>query len=237
MTEQEITMDVIERYRKVGATTAYNGVLQNGFPQCFMKGVECFTPGAKLVGRAKTVRYLPFRPDVMKETNHEDDSPEYRAMGACGPGDVLVVDALGRKWAAIGGEMVLLHLKIVGAEGIVTDGGIRDMDAVLEYGYKVYAGGRTPAGRSPFIMSYEEQVVIQCGGITVRPGDLIVADDDGIVCVPQQLAIEVLEWSEEHDEVEKTVKSMILKDGVAPGKYYNAATFARLQGKETYKAV
>ena len=166
----------------------------------------------------------------------------YRGIAAwCGDsgnaGAVLVVDALGRKWAAIGGEMVLLHLKIVGAEGIVTDGGIRDMDAVLEYGYKVYAGGRTPAGRSPFIMSYEEQVVIQCGGITVRPGDLIVADDDGIVCVPQQLAIEVLEWSEEHDEVEKTVKSMILKDGVAPGKYYNAATFARLQGKDTYEVV
>ena len=237
MAEQEISMEMIERFREIPATTVYNGVLQHGFPQCFMKGVQSFTPGSRLVGRAKTVRYLPYRPDILAETNNNEDAPEYHAMGSCGPGDVLVADALGRKWAAIGGEMVLLHLKIVGAEGLVTDGGIRDMEAVLSYGYKVYAGGRTPAGRSPFIVSYEHGGIIQCGGITVRQGDLIVADDDGIVCVPKQHAAEIIGWAEEHERVEHIVKEMILKDGVAPGKYYNAETFARLHEDDSYKVV
>ena len=239
VTDQEISAELVQRYRNSVATipTFYNGVLQLGYPQCFMKGVQSFSPGQRLVGRAKTVRYLPYRPDILAQTGKNEDAPEYHAMGSCGPDDVLVAGACGRKWAAIGGEMVLLHLKIVGAAGLVTDGGIRDMEAVMNYGYKVFAGGRTPAGRSPFIISYEQGGVVDCGGITVAQGDLIVADDEGIVCIPKQHAEEVLVWSEEHEEVEGKVKELILDEMVAPGKYYNAETFVRLQGEDKYKVV
>jgi 4-hydroxy-4-methyl-2-oxoglutarate aldolase len=71
----------------------------------------------------------------------------------------------------------------------------------------------------------------------VRQGDLIVADDDGIVCVPKQHAAEIIKWAEEHERVEEIVKEMILQEGVAPGKYYNAETFARLHEDDSYKVV
>ena len=67
---------------------------------------------------------------------------------------------------------------------------------------------------------FEANVTIQCGGVAVRPGDLIVADDDGVVVVPEIIAKEVIDWVEEHEAVEEYVKGLIEKENVAPGKYY-----------------
>jgi len=77
-------------------------------------------------------------------------------------------------------------------------------------------------------VSHEDNVDVVCGGITVRPGDIIVAEDGDIVCVPRQHAEEVIDWAEEHEELEEIVKAMILRDGCAPGRYYNAETFERV---------
>jgi regulator of RNase E activity RraA len=193
-----------------------------------MKGVRNFTPGATLAGRARTLRFIPPRPDIMEETHRGEDSPEYRAMGSCGPGDVLVCDGMGRSYAAIGGDVKLLQLKMVGAEGVVTDSGIRDLDIVTAYGLKVFAAERTPTGGAPEIDPYEENVTIQCAGVAVRPGDLIVGGDDGVVVVAKHLAAEVIEWVEEHEQAEEYIKELIEREGVAPGKYYNPETFSRI---------
>jgi 5-oxopent-3-ene-1,2,5-tricarboxylate decarboxylase/2-hydroxyhepta-2,4-diene-1,7-dioate isomerase len=220
MANGEISQTLIDRYKKVTSATVYGGVRRLGYEPCFMRGVESFTPGAKLVGRARTLRFIPPRPDIMKETHRGADSPEYQAMGSCGPGDVLVVDGMGRKYAAIGGDVKLLQLKMVGGEGMVTDASIRDLEIVADYGLKIFAGGRTPMGGAGEIDPYEANVTIQCGGVAVRPGDLIVADDDGVVVVPNVIASEVIDWVEEHEAVEEYIKELIQKEKVAPGKYY-----------------
>ena len=141
-------------------------------------------------------------------------------MASCGPGDVLVCDALGKRYAAIAGDVKLLQLKMVGAEGLVTDGGIRDLEIVKSYGLQVYARDRTPTGGGPHIEPFEENVTIQCGGVAVRPGDLVAGDDDGVVVVPNPIATQVLEWAEEHEGVEEYIKGLIEAENVTPGKYY-----------------
>lgn len=220
MAGEEISQEILDRFKKVTSATVYGGVRRLGYEPCFMRGVQSFTPGAKLVGRARTLRFIPPRPDIMKETHRGADSPEYQAMGSCGPGDVLVVDGMGRKYAAIGGDVKLLQLKMVGGEGMVTDASIRDLEIVAGYGLKIFAGGRTPMGGAGEIDPYEANVTIQCGGVAVRPGDLIVADDDGVVVVPKVIASEVIDWVEEHEAVEEYIKGLIEKEKVAPGKYY-----------------
>jgi regulator of RNase E activity RraA len=225
---QDVTDEVLERFKKVGLATVYSGVSKHGYNLCFMQGVQSFTPGRRLVGRARTVRYVTGRPDLAEEANQGENAPEYRAMGSCGPGDVLIAGANGFADSAIGGDMVLLHLKIVGAEGVITDAGIRDMPAVVAYGYGVFAGAATPGSRFPKLVSHEDNVDVVCGGITVRPGDVMVAEDGDIVCVPRQHAEEVIEWAEEHEELEEIVKAMILRDGCPPGRHYNAETFERV---------
>ena len=220
MRDNQIREALIDRYRGVAVATVYSGVLARGYDPCFMRNVHTFTPGQKLVGRARTLRFIPPRPDIMAETRSGEDSPEYRAMGSCEPGDVLVCDGLGRTYAAIGGDVKLLQLQMRGAAGMVTDAAIRDLDIVKSYGLAIFAGGRTPMGGAGEIDPYEANVTIQCGGVAVRPGDLIVADDDGVVVVPATVVEEVIDWVEEHEAVEEYVKGLIASEGVAPGKYY-----------------
>jgi regulator of RNase E activity RraA len=136
---------------------------------------------------------------------------------------------MGRRYGSIGGDVKLLQLQMVGAAGVVTDGAIRDLDIVQSYGLAIFAQDRTPAGGAEEGVSpFEENVTIGCGGVCVRPGDLIVGDDDGIVVVARGIVEEVIEWAEQHEEAEEHIKELIQKENVAPGKYYNQATFERL---------
>jgi regulator of RNase E activity RraA len=220
---------LLARFRKLPVATIWHSVHEDGgvlLP--FIEGVRTFTPGKRLAGRARTVRYLPMRPDLMSETRTGETGPEYRAMGRCGPGEVLVADQMGFRWSAIAGDVKLLQLKMNKAEGLVTDGAIRDLGVIEdeEYGLIVYARERTPFGQGPWSEPAEENVDIQCGGALVRPGDVIVGDDDGCVVVPSWFASECADLVEAHEEDEAWIKDRILADRVPPGKYYNQQTFA-----------
>jgi len=135
---------------------------------------------------------------------------------------------MGRNEASIGGDVKLIQLKNQDAEGLVTDGSIRDINAVLPYGIKLFAAGNTARVGEPDVWPYEANGVIQCGGVTVKPGDVIVGDDDGVVVVPERVAEEVIDWAEDHEQVEEQIKDLIEREGVAPGKYYNPKTFSKL---------
>ena len=218
-----VSDEVLARFRKLPTATTWAAVANvAGVPKPFMEGVRNFTPGKRLAARARTLRFLPPRPDLDVETKVGEESPEYKAMDRCGPGDVLVADLMGKQWAAVAGDVKLLQLKMNGADGLVTDGAIRDL-GVLEdenYGFAVYAQERTPYGGRPWADPAYENCDIQCGGALVRPGDVIVGDDDGCVVVPSWFAEEALEWVEEHEGVEGYIKEKIAAEGVRPGKYY-----------------
>ena len=108
------------------------------------------------------------------------------------------------------------------AAGLVTDGAIRDLDVLEEEEYNliVYAQERTPYGGRPWAEPAEENIDIQCGGALVRPGDVIVGDNDGVAVVPSWFAEECIEWVEDHEGAEAFVKEKIMKENVVPGKYY-----------------
>ncbi|MEX0761647.1 MAG: hypothetical protein WD208_01540 [Dehalococcoidia bacterium] len=219
----EVSQAILDRFKKVPVATVWGAVHNHlGVPLPFMEGVKAYSPGKRLAARARTLRFLPPRPDIDAEVKIGEESPEYRAMARCGPGDVLVADIMGKEWAAIGGDVKLLQLKMNNADGLVTDGAIRDLGVLEEenYGLIVYAKNRTPYGGKPWADPAEENGQIQCGGVLVRPGDVIVGDDDGVVVVPSWFAEECIEWVEEHEGAEAFIKEKILAEGVRPGKYY-----------------
>jgi regulator of RNase E activity RraA len=135
---------------------------------------------------------------------------------------VLVADLMGAPRACIFGDVKALQLKMNKADGIVTDGAIRDLDVMNQenYGLIIYAQDRTPYASAPWAVPSEENVDIQCGGALVRPGDVLVGDDDGVVVVPSWFAAECVAIVEEHEAVEAYIKQKIQVEGVAPGKYY-----------------
>ncbi len=219
MATPEIPQSLLERFKRLPTPTLYTAVRNRGATLCFMEGVNAFTPGRKMVGRARTLRMVPPRPDIHAEVSRGEDSPEYHAMGSCGPGDVLVVDAMRRPYSTILGDIRLTQLMLCKAEGLVTDGGVRDLDVVSAYGLAIFAARRTPTARESG-EGWEANVVIQCAGVAVRPGDVIVGDNDGVVVVPAYMAEEVADWGEIHEAAEELVKERILAEQCAPGRYY-----------------
>ncbi|MBI4219314.1 MAG: hypothetical protein HY682_04150 [Chloroflexi bacterium] len=217
-----VPQSVLDRLKHLPIATIWGQLKREGIDPNFMEGVKTFTPGKRLAARARTLRFLPPRPDKDKECRAGENSPEYRAMARCGSGDVLVADIMGRPLAAIGGDVKLLQLAMNKAEGLVTDGAIRDLDVIVreKYGLIIYAQGRTPYGGRPWAEPYEENLDIQCGGVLVRPGDVLVGDDDGVVVVPSWIAAEICTRVEEVEGVEAFIKEKIKREKCSPGRYY-----------------
>lgn len=210
----------LDRFKKVSAATVFTAVRRmNPTTRCFMEDVFPMTPGKRLAARARTLRMLPARADLQGELERGERSPEAQGMALCGPGDVLVADAMRNAYVAALGDVLLLQLRMQKADGLVTDGAIRDLDVVKTYGLAIYAQRRTPTARENCTPCHFN-VDIQCAGVLVRPGDVLVGDDDGVVVVPSHMAEEVINWVEEHEEAEEYVKSKILAENVRPGRYY-----------------
>ena len=131
-------------------------------------------PGAKLVGRAVTVR--PAALDV---------SAVFRAIALCQSGDVIVVADAAETDAAYWGENASLAAQFRGAAGAIVGAACRDVAAHARLRFPVFAKGATPRGAA-FGEGGEVQVPIELGGVGVRPGDVIVADENGVVVIPQE---------------------------------------------------
>ena len=217
----EVPQETLDGLKTIPTATVYNAVRAFGAPVNVCEGLLRFTPGERFAARARTLRFLPIRPDLLSEVGKGEDAPEYLAMGRCGPGDVLVADLMGNTRDVVGGDVKLLQLAMNKADGVVIDGAIRDLDVIIDedYGLAVYAKARSFHG-NPQTRAAEENVQIQCGGALVRPGDVMVGDGDGVLVVASWMAAAVLQWAVEHEGVENYIKEKILEQQVTPGKYY-----------------
>jgi regulator of RNase E activity RraA len=117
------------------------------------------------------------------------------------------------------GDILIERLKVRGVAGLITDGGIRDLEECKSSGFSMYgAGAAGPAslvGHAPA----EVQCIIGCGGISVVPGDIIVADSDGVVVVPKHLAADVARDGDEQERFERFAKMKVSKGAPAHGTY------------------
>lgn len=124
-----------------------------------------------------------------------------KASDTMQPGDVLVIDAGGNTEVAAMGDRYATYLKHIGTAGMVIDGGCRDTAGIIKLGLPTWTRGQCIAvygSTGPGAIN----VPVQCGGVVVNPGDVIVGDDDGIVVVPHQDASRVLALADEHLEEE-----------------------------------
>jgi regulator of RNase E activity RraA len=216
----KVPQRALDQLKKLACTSILDALDHLGYGQVFMSGVRTLTPGQKMVGRAVTLRFLPTRPDLRQEVRSRQDSAEYRAMELCGPGDVLVIDAMGLPFASVGGDIKFLRLKRRGAAGLVTDGAVRDTATLKTYGFAIFAQNATAKAGPTDMLPYEEQVYIHCGGVLVKPGDVICGDDDGVVVVPQPLVDDVIKDAAEDEALEAWIKQELEAKDVSPGQYY-----------------
>jgi regulator of RNase E activity RraA len=129
-------------------------------------------------------------PALTVKTRPGDNLMIHKALDIAEPGDIVVVDAGGDLTNSLIGELMLAHAKTRGVGGIVIDGAIRDSAAIRADSFPVFAAGVTHRG--PYKDGPGElNVPIAIDGMVVHPGDLIIGDDDGLLCVPFERVDEV----------------------------------------------
>lgn len=156
--------------------------------------------GACMVGRALTVKLTP-----------ADNLDLHRAIYEAQQGDVIVADASGYLESGIWGEVTSVASQVRGIAGLVVDGAVRDTQEIARMGFPVFSRGVSIKGSSKNGGGSIGEAVV-CGGVQVRTGDIVVADADGVVCIPAEAFEEALKKSRARLDKESDVMAQ-LKQG------------------------
>lgn len=169
---------------------------QNGTMRHDMKLVT----GDNMVGRAVTSLVRPTTPD--KATPALSTKHSVEMIDNAQPGEVGVIVMEGTLDIAAMGNLMGTAAVARGMAGMVLDGAVRDVWDLKRMGLTVYARAVSPATAVGHYATVARNVPVECAGVPVKPGDIIVADGDGVVVVPQERAAEVLKKAQEIDERE-----------------------------------
>jgi len=157
--------------------------------------------GKPMVGRAVTSLAKPAPPEGATPALATKHSVEM--IDTANPGEVGVIVMEGTLDIAAMGNLMGTAAVVRGMAGMVLDGAIRDVWDIRRMGLTVYARSSTPRTAVGHYATVARNVPVECAGVTVRPGDIIVADEDGVVVVPQERAQEVLKKAQEIDDRER----------------------------------
>lgn len=154
--------------------------------------------GIRIAGPAVTLRLRP-----------ADNLMLHKVLGVVQPGDVLVIDTCGCTNYAVLGELIAMAAFQAGLSGVVVDGAVRDIQALRSHRCSVFARGVVPAvgdKDGPGEINYP----ISCGGVPVLPGDIVIGDENGVVVVPQEDALDVITGVRKKLEYEERRRAAIL---------------------------
>lgn len=209
----------IERFKQVSTATVSTQLLSRGLRNTFLHGVKPITPH-RMAGPAFTLRYIPAREDIDVLAVYQDyDHPQRKAVETVPPGHVLVMDCRGQGRAASAGGILATRLQVRGVGGLVTDGTLRDTPEIERLELPVYAAGASPLTNLAQHHAVDLNVPIGCAEVAVYPGDIMVGDQEGVVCVPQHLAQEVAEAAYEQEQLEAWIANEIAHGKPLRGTY------------------
>jgi regulator of RNase E activity RraA len=215
----------------IGTATASGELSRLGIRDPHIRGLSPWTRGKAVAGPALTLQFMPKREDLYNVNEYADPEKQLHrhVLYHTQPGDIVVVDARGDMGSGVFGEMMLTYFKGRGGAGVVIDGCIRDYTNAQQLDLPMWLKGVTPNFHTQTnIIPFAVNVPIACNNVLVMPGDIIVADDDGVVVVPIKLAPELLAHASEHAEWEEFSR-MRLSEGGDLRKYYPLSEAARAE--------
>lgn len=228
---------LIAALRELGSATVAGTLGHMGIRNPHIVGPVSSNPGKAIAGPALTLQFMPKREDLYGEGEYADPEKQLHrhVLYHVQAGDIVVVDARGDMTAGVFGDMMSTYFKGRGGAGMVIDGCLRDYPNLKKLDLPLWVRGWTPNFHTQTgLMPFAVNTPIACGGVTVIPGDIIVADDDGAVCVPVALAQEVLEKASEHHDWEEFSR-MKLMEGAPLQRYYPLHEDARPEYEEWRK--
>jgi regulator of RNase E activity RraA len=219
--------------KQASTATISTQLLARGLRNTYLEGLKPLNPRLRMAGEAFTLRYIPAREDLDTLDVYQDyDHPQRRAVESVGPGQVLVMDCRGRGRAASAGGILATRLQVRGAAGLVTDGTLRDTPDIAGIAMPAYAAGPSPLTNLAQHHAVDMQIPIGCAEVAVYPGDIMVGDAEGVVCVPRHLAAEVAEAAAAQEDLERFIQREIEDGRPLRGTYPpDAETRARYEGE------
>jgi regulator of RNase E activity RraA len=206
--------------RKVTSATITTMLLKKGIRRCWIHGPRPLVPGGdRVVGRAFTLRFIPAREDVATPESWGHPISTRAAVEEMPEGAIAVADAMGVASAGIFGDILCARMTKRNVAALVTDGVVRDRSGVLMSGLPVWSAGVAAPASVNGLTFVGWQQPIGCGGCAVFPADVIVADDDGAVVIPQDLLEFVAHQGAEHELYESWVFSEVENGVKLPGLY------------------
>jgi regulator of RNase E activity RraA len=187
-----VSAETLAILKTIATSTLTTLLFKRGFRNVFIQGARPLKTGQRLAGPAFTLRYIPAREDLDGIDAFLDPRhPQRVAVEEIPPGAVLVMDCRGDVSVASAGSILATRMQVRGAAGIVTDGGLRDASGIAKLEIPAWCSG--PSAPTNLIRHHALDInaPIGCGDVPVYPGDIMVGDDDGVVCIPAHLAEEI----------------------------------------------
>lgn len=164
------------------------------------------TPGSRAIGRARTVRFAP-----ALESDLDDPYKEsIDFIDGIAAGQMIVIATAENNDSGFWGELFSAAAMGAKASGVITDGNLRDTDKIAALGFPAFSRSRRPIDFRARMRVIASDVVVELGGVLIAPGDLVMADDDGAVVVPQAREDEILTRARARAANESTVLAELL---------------------------
>jgi 5-oxopent-3-ene-1,2,5-tricarboxylate decarboxylase/2-hydroxyhepta-2,4-diene-1,7-dioate isomerase len=206
------------KLESVATATLSSQLRKRGLNNVSIDGLQATRADRRVVGLARTLRYVPNREDLFK-THGGGFNAQKRAIDSVNEGEILVMEARGEKGTGTIGDILALRAQVRGAAAIITDGGVRDFTAVAGLEMPTYFANPHPAVLGRRHIPWDTDITIACGGATVQPGDIIVADSDGILVIPPAIAGELVEDCIQQEKEETFIFEMVQQGNSVDGLY------------------
>lgn len=196
-------------------------LFKKGLQSRFFVGIRPLNPNAaRFCGAAWTIRAIPVREDLRAAISKgEIPSRNRLAFDAAPPGSVVVCGTCGNPQVALMGDIITTSLMTKGIAGVVLDTGVSDAHFIGSMPFPVIAAGSAPISSFAKIMVIDHDTPIGLQGVAVFPGDIIVGDPNGAVCIPRYIADEIADAALEEEKLEVFLLERINAGAPIDGTY------------------